>query len=61
MRMEARAKIMVDEALPRNKKKLPLAEAFAMSLNTVDTENLQVESIMYLYELSEPLSQRVRE
>lgn len=37
--------MMVDEVLPRNRKKLPLAEAFATSFNLVDIRALKPELI----------------
>lgn len=42
--MEATAMIMVDEVLPMNRKKLPLAEALAASLSSVDIETLKPEN-----------------
>lgn len=42
--MEATAMIMVDEVLPRNRKKLPLAETLATSLNSVDMKTIKPEN-----------------
>lgn len=39
------ARMIVDEVLPRNRKKLPLAEAFATSSNLVDIRALKPELI----------------
>ena len=42
--MEATAMMMVDEVLPMNRKKLPLAETLATSLSSVDIKTLKPEN-----------------
>ena len=46
MMMEARAMMMIEEVLPRNRKNLPLAEAFAKSMALLNvTTSLYIESV----------------
>lgn len=50
--MEVKATTRVDDILPRNRKKLPLTEALATSLNSVDikdyaTKTTQINNLRF--------------